>query len=105
MRPNVLQDFARRTRRSSAPSIGRCYRGAELAVYVQTLQGRAHTPCISDCKKLNVVIKYMKRRKCGLNSVELQHPLKLVAFIDVAFKTQFREPIGLAFRGLAAILC
>ena len=34
---------------------------AELAVYVQALQRRAHAPRIEDCKRLNVVIRYMER--------------------------------------------
>ena len=78
---------------------------AELAVYVQALQRRAHAPRITDCKRLNTVIRYMKRHKCGLKSVTLQRPLKLVAFIDAAFKAQPEEATGLALRGLAATLC
>ena len=50
------------------------------------------------------MIRYMKRHKCGLKSVILQHPLKLVGFIDAAFKAQPEEPTGLALRGLAARL-
>ena len=46
----------------------------------------------------------MKRHKCGLNSVTLQHPLKLTAFTDAAFKAQLEEATGLALRGLAAVL-
>ena len=33
---------------------------AELAVYVQALQRRAHAPKIKDCKILNMVIRHMK---------------------------------------------
>ena len=77
---------------------------AELAVYVQALQRRAHAPGIKDCKRLNVVIRYMKRHKRGLKSIALQHPLELVAFTDVAFQAQPEEPTGLALRGLAAVL-
>lgn len=36
---------------------------AELAVYVQSLQRRAHAPRIQDCKKLNLATRYMKKRK------------------------------------------
>ena len=52
-----------------------------------------------------MVIRYMKRHKCGLKSVTLQRPLKLVAFIDAAFKAQPEKATGLALRGLAATLC
>ena len=76
----------------------------ELAVCVQALQRRAHAPRITDCKRLNLVIRYMKKHKCGLKSVRLRHPLKLVGFIDAAFKAQPDEPTGLALRGLAATL-
>ena len=77
---------------------------AELAVYVQALQRRAHAPRIKDCKRLNLVIRYMKRHKCGLRLVTLKHPLRLVGFTDAAFKAQPEEPTGIALRGLAAAL-
>ena len=51
---------------------------AELAVYVQALQRRAHAPRVADCKRLNLVIRYMKKYKCGLKLVCLKHHLKLV---------------------------
>ena len=46
----------------------------------------------------------MKRHKYGLKSIGLQHPLKLVAFTDAAFKAQPEESTRLALRGLAAVL-
>ena len=78
---------------------------AELAVYVQALQRRARAPRIIDCNRLDVVIRYMKRHKCGLKSITLKHPLKLVAFTNAAFKAQPEDATGLALRGLAATLC
>ena len=78
---------------------------AELAVDVQALQRRAHPPRIKYCKRLNIGIRYMKRHKCGLKQVTLQHLLKLVAPIDAAFAAQPEEPIDLALRGLALVLC
>ena len=77
---------------------------AELAVYVQALQRRAHGPRVTDCKRVHHVIRYVKKHKCCLKSVCLRHPLTLVGFIDVAFKAQPDEPTGLALRGLAATL-
>ena len=74
----------------------------KLAIYVQALQRRAHAPLVTDCKRLNLAIRYMKKYKCGLNFVCLRHLIKLVGFIDVAFKDQPEEPTGLALRGLAA---
>ena len=54
---------------------------------------------------MNVVMRYMKRHNCGLKSITLQHPLKLVASMDAAFKAQPGEATGLVPRGLAATLC
>ena len=48
---------------------------AELAVYVQALQRRAHAPRVADCKRFNMVIRYMKKHKCGLKSVRFKHKL------------------------------
>ena len=76
---------------------------AELAVYVQALQTRAHAPRVRDCKRLSLVIRYLENTNCGLKIVALKRPLKLVGFTDVAFKVQPGEPTGLALRGLAAI--
>ena len=71
----------------------------EVAVYVQALQRRAHAARVTDCSRLNVVMRCMQKHKCGLKSVSLRHPLKLVGFTDVASKVQPDEPIGLALRG------
>ena len=37
----------------------------ELAVYVQAFRRRACAPRIKDRKRLHILIRYMKRRKCG----------------------------------------
>ena len=47
----------------------------------------------------------MKRHTCGLKSNIFQHPLKLVASIDAAFKAQPKEASGVAPRWLPATLC
>ena len=77
---------------------------AELAVYVQALQRRAHALGIKDCRRLSLVLRHMERHKCGLKSIALKHPLKFVGLTDAAFKAQPGESIGLATRGLAATL-
>ena len=77
---------------------------AGLAVCVQAFQRRAHAPMITDCKRLDIVFGYMKRHKCGSTLIRIQHPFKLVGRIGAAFKAQIEEPIGFAFRGLAAVL-
>ena len=47
----------------------------------------------------------MKRHNCGLIFVTLRHPLKWAAFTHAAFKGQFEEFTGLAFRRLVATFC
>lgn len=44
---------------------------AELAVYLQVFQRRAHPPRINDCTRSDIVIRYMERHNCGLRSVTL----------------------------------
>ena len=55
---------------------------ADLAVYVQASQRRAHLPRINDCKIFNLVIRYMNRHKCGLKPIAPKRPLRLVGSID-----------------------
>ena len=62
---------------------------AELTVFVQALQRRAHPFRIEDCKRFSLVTRYMERHKCGLKPVTFKHPFKLVGSIDAAFKAQF----------------
>ena len=67
---------------------------AELAVYVQALQRRAHSFGIKDCKCCNLVIRHMERHKCGLKPVALQRPLELVGFVDDVFKLGLKSLRG-----------
>ena len=76
----------------------------DLAIYVQALQRQSHAPRIRHARKLNVLIRWMKKNPCGLKSLEIKHPLKLTAFTDAAFKAQPEESTGLALRGLVAVL-
>lgn len=71
---------------------------------MQALQRRAHAPRTKDCKQLNTAIRHMERHICGPRSITINHPSKLVAFIDAAFTAHPEEPTGLAFRGLVARL-
>ena len=64
---------------------------ADLAVYIQALQRWAHAPRIQDCKRLDIAIRYLKGHKCCLRSVQVKHPLKLVAVIDAAFKAELHK--------------
>eukprot|EP00973_Karenia_brevis_P037025 5104059-Karenia_brevis.AAC.1 len=38
----------------------------DIAVYVQSLQRHAHKPCVQDWKRLKTVVRFAKRRECGL---------------------------------------
>ena len=63
---------------------------AELATYVQALQRRPHGPRIQDCKQLSLVTRYMKKHKCGLKTVKLQHPFKLVGIYRCRIQSSTR---------------
>ena len=77
---------------------------ADIAVYVQALQRRGHAPRVVDIKRCNLVIRFLRRHKCGIKTIKLEHPVKLLGFTDVAFKALVDEPTGLALRGPACIL-
>ena len=77
---------------------------ADIAVYVQVLQRRGHAPRVVDIKRCNFVIRFLRRHKCGIKTIKLEHPVELTGFADAAFKALVDEPTGLALRGLAAIL-
>ena len=53
---------------------------------------------------MDIIIRYLKRHKCGLRSIQAWHPLKFVASIGAAFKARPEETTGLALRGSVAIL-
>ena len=77
---------------------------ADLAVYVQALQRRASTPRVTDCKKLNLVVRYAKRHKVGIWYCKLKGELRLVCWSDAAFQAIPEEGSGLALRGCCIIL-
>ena len=39
---------------------------ADLAVYIQALQRRGSGPRVVDCRRLNLVVRYLKRHRIGL---------------------------------------
>ena len=63
-----------------------------------------HAPRIIDCKRCNIVIRYLRQHKCGLRAVTIKHPVKLLGYCDAAFEAHVEDSTGLALRGLAAIL-
>ena len=73
-------------------------------VYIQALQRHAQKPTIGHCKRINIVLRYLRRNESGLSYSKLTHPLKLVAFTDAAFRALPEESSGLALRGLAVLL-
>ena len=77
---------------------------ADLAVYIQALQRRAHQPRILDCKRLNTVVRYMQRHPGSLVYRQIAGPTRLVCFSDSAFKAQDGESSGLALRSLVVLL-
>jgi hypothetical protein len=77
---------------------------ADLAVYVQALQRRASNPRITDCKRLNLIVRYAKRHKVGIWYEKLAGPVRLVCWSDAAFKAIPDEGSGLALRGCCVLL-
>ena len=77
---------------------------ADLAVYVQALQRRASNPRITDCKRLNLIVRYAKRHKVGIWYEKLDGPVRLVCWSDAAFKAIPDEGSGLALRGCCVML-
>jgi hypothetical protein len=77
---------------------------ADCAVYVQALQRRAHCPRLTDCRRLNLVVRYMKRVPVTLMYQRITGPLRLLCFSDAAFKAQEDESSGLALRGLIVLV-
>ena len=74
---------------------------SDISVYVQALQRRAQTPRKEDCKRLNVVARFVKRRPRGLRYRKFHNgiPQALICFSDAAFKALVEESSGLALRG------
>ena len=77
---------------------------AEIAIYVQALQRRSHSCRLKDCRRVNVVLRYLKRHKHGIMYPRLGERVRIIGFTDSAFKTQEGEGSGLALRGLAVML-
>jgi hypothetical protein len=76
----------------------------DLAVYIQALQRRGGQPRITDCRKLNLVVRFLGRHKIGVMYRRLDGDIRLLGFSDSAFKAQEDEGSGLAIRGLAVLL-
>ena len=69
---------------------------AALSATAAGLQRRGGKPRGQDCRRLNIVIRYMKRHKVVLFYGKLQKPWKLVAFSDAAFRAMEEESSGLS---------
>ena len=58
----------------------------DVVVYVQALQRRGASPMIIYVKRCNLVMRYLRRYKCGIKAICIQHPLNITGFTDAAFK-------------------
>ena len=77
----------------------------DLAVYVQALQRRAHSPRVVDFKRLNTVVRYSRRKRVGIFYGPLDmSKLCITVFSDAAFKAVPEESSGLALRGCVILL-
>ena len=76
---------------------------ADVAIFVGALQRVAKNPRIIDMKRLNTVLKFMKKHQVITLFRKLTLPIKLIAISDSAFKRQDESP--LACRGSMIALC
>ena len=77
----------------------------DLAVFVQALQRRAHRPRVVDCKRLNTVVRYARRKRVGIFYGPLNtRNCVVTVFSDAAFKAVPEESSGLALRGCVILL-
>ena len=76
---------------------------AEIAIFVGALQRVAKSPRYIDLKRLNTVLKFMKKHPMDTVFRRLVGPLKIIAVSDSAFKRQDESP--LACRGSLTLLC
>ena len=77
---------------------------AAISVYIQALQRHAQAPRVIDCKRLNALVRYLKRGRIGIWYTKLKGPWRLVAVSDAAFRAQPEDSSGLALRGCVILL-
>jgi hypothetical protein len=74
---------------------------ADIAIYVCALQRAAKAPTVEHMKRLNQVVRWIKRTPSALVYRKLNGQLKLLVISDSAFKREDKS--GLAMRG--ALIC
>ena len=60
---------------------------ADVAVYVQALQRRGSGPRVVDCRRLNLVLRYLKRQLVGIRYAHVPAPHRLVGLYESAFRS------------------
>ena len=75
----------------------------DLLIYIQSLQRYLAKPRCADCRRMNVVLKYLKATKVGIRYVPPDNgkPFKIAVISDAAFKAIPDDPAGLAIRDTA----
>ena len=75
------------------------------SIYIQALQRHASKPRLKDCRRLNIVVRFLKRNKLGVWYERINSDwIRILGFTDAAFKAQEGESTGLALRGLAVLI-
>ena len=75
------------------------------SIYIQALQRHASKPRLKDCRRLNIVVRFLKRNKLGVWYEKIPGQfIRILGFTDAAFKAQEGESTGLALRGLAVLI-
>jgi len=77
---------------------------AAISVFIQALQRHAQGPRLIDCKRLNALVRYLKRGRIGIWYTKIKGPWRLVAVSDAAFRAQPEDSSGLALRGCVILL-
>jgi hypothetical protein len=75
----------------------------DVCIYVQALQRAAKAPTIGNLLRLNLVTKWVRRKKSTLLYQQLLGAIKILALSDAAFRREDRT--GLAMKGSIVALC
>ena len=81
-----------------------CLTMVPICVYVQALQRHGAQPRAIDLKKLNVLLRWVRRHKVGILYERQEGQLRLVGVSDAAFKAIPEDSSGLALRGCVVVL-
>ncbi len=77
---------------------------AAICVFVQALQRRTQAPRAIDCRRINTLLRWLRRNSSGIWFRKLVGLLRIVGVSDAAFRAQPEDASGLALRGCVILL-